>query len=130
MLTQGTAIETRQSEWYRTRALGARAVVATALLVADWCSVGGSGCEPARARQRVAVGTGCWYEQGRRLLWLRPPMATGSGEADAVKLRATEAGTRMAQSGLGRAGRWLVQAVAVATAAVKVTQGFAMRGRE
>ena len=42
----------------------------------------------ARARQRMAVGTGCWYEQGRRLLWLRPLMATGSGEADAVKLRA------------------------------------------
>ena len=42
----------------------------------------------ARARQRMAVGTGCWYEQGRRLLWLRPLMATGSGKADAVKLRA------------------------------------------
>ena len=41
-----------------------------------------------RAWQRMAVGTGCWYEQGRRLLWLRPLMATGIGEADAVKLRA------------------------------------------
>ena len=37
---------------------------------------------------------------------------------------------RVAQSGLGRAGRWLVQAVVVATAAAKVTQGFAMGGRK
>ena len=35
-------------------------------------------------------------------------------------------------SGSGREGavRWLVQAVAVATAAAKVTQGFAMGGRK
>ena len=42
----------------------------------------------ARVQQRMAVGTGCWYEQGRRLLWLRPLMTTGNGETDAVKLRA------------------------------------------
>ena len=60
----------------------------------------------ARARQRVAVGTRCWYEQVRLLLWLRPLMATGSGEADAVKLRAAEAGTGMAQgSGVVETGR-------------------------
>ena len=60
----------------------------------------------AHARQRVAVGTGCWYEQGRRLLWLRPLMATGSGEADAVKLRALEAGMGMDQgSGVAETGR-------------------------
>ena len=47
----------------------------------------------------------------------------GSGSMVRARLRA-------AQSGLGRAGPWLVQAVAVATAAAKVTQGFAMGGRK
>ena len=37
---------------------------------------------------------------------------------------------RVAQSGLGRAGHWLVRVVAVATAAAKMTQSFAMGGRE
>ena len=60
----------------------------------------------ARSRQGVAVGTGRWCEQGRRLLWLRPLVATGSGEADAVKLRAAESGKAMAQgSGVAHAGR-------------------------
>ena len=60
----------------------------------------------ARVWQRVAVSTGCWYEQGRRLLWLRTLMATSSGEADVVKLRAAEAGTAMAQgSGVAETGR-------------------------
>ena len=45
----------------------------------------------------------------------------GSGSVVLARLRVT-------QSGLGRAGRWLVQAVAVATAAAKVIQGFAMGG--
>ena len=52
----------------------------------------------ARSWQGVAVGTGCWCEQGQRLLWLRSLVATGSGEADAVKLRAAEAGFAMAQA--------------------------------
>ena len=47
----------------------------------------------------------------------------GSGSVVRARLRA-------AQSGLGRVGRWLVQAVAVATAAAKVTQGFTMGGRK
>ena len=52
------------------------------------------------------MGTRRWCEQGRRLLWLRPLVATSSGEADAVKLRAAEAGTAMAQgSGVAEAGR-------------------------
>ena len=42
-------------------------------------------------------GSGRWCKQGRRLLWLRPLVATSSGEADVVKLRAAEAGTAMAQ---------------------------------
>ena len=45
----------------------------------------------------------------------------GSGSVVRARLR-------VARSGLDRAGRWLVQAVAVATAAIKVTQGFAMGG--
>ena len=47
----------------------------------------------------------------------------GSGSVVPARLR-------VAQSGLGRAGRWLVQAVVVATAATEMTQGFAMGGRE
>ena len=59
---------------------------------------GSSGCENQGSR---AAGSGCgsgrWCEQGRRRLWLRPLVARGSGETDAVKLRAAEAGTAMAQ---------------------------------
>ena len=69
-------------------------------------SVGGSGCELARAKSK---------RQGSATV--------GSGFVVRARLR-------VAQSGLGRAGRWLVQVVAVATAAAKVTQGFAMGGRE
>ena len=58
-----------------------------------WCGGGSSGCENQGS---CAAGSGCgsgrWYEQGRR-----PLVATGSGEADVVKLRAAEAGTAMAQ---------------------------------
>ena len=69
-------------------------------------SVGGLGCEQAQAKRK---------RQGSATV----------GRGSVVRAR-----LRVAQSGLGRAGRWLVQAVAVATAAAKVTQGFAMGGRE
>ena len=60
----------------------------------------------------------------------------GSYDAEAAGLSYGQHGSmvrarlRAAQSGLGRAERWLVQAVAVATVAAKVTQGFAMGGRK
>ena len=79
---------------------------ALAVASAGTRSVGGSGCEQARAKPK---------RQGSATV--------GSGSVVRARLR-------VAQSGLDRAGRWLVQAVAVATAAAKVTQGFAMGGRE
>ena len=69
-------------------------------------SVDGLGCKQAWAK---------WKQQGSATV--------GSGSVVRSRLR-------VAQSGLGRARRWLVQAVAVATAAVMVTQGFAMGGRK
>ena len=69
-------------------------------------NVGGSGCEQARAKRKQQGST-----------------TVDSGSVVRVWLRA-------AQSGLGRTGCWLVQAVAVATATAKVTQGFAMGGRK
>ena len=69
-------------------------------------SVGGSGWEQVRAKRK---------QQGSATV----------GSSSVVRVR-----LRVAQSGLGRAGRWLVQVVAVATAAAKVIQGFAMGGRE
>ena len=73
---------------------------------ADRRSVGGPGCKQARAK-------------GKR----QGSATVGSGSVVRAQLR-------VAQSGLGRAGRWLVQAVAVATAAAKVTKGFPMGGRK
>ena len=69
-------------------------------------SVDGPRCKQARAK---------WKRQGSATV--------GSGPVVRARLRA-------AQSRLGRAGRWLVQAAAVATATAKVTQGFAMGGRK
>ena len=79
---------------------------ALAVACAGRRSVDSSGCEQARAKRK---------QQG---------LAT-VGSSSMVRAR-----LRVAQSGLGRAGRWLVQVVAVATAAAKVTQGFTMGGRE
>ena len=70
------------------------------------CNVGGSGCEQVRAKRKQ-----------------KGSATVGSGSMVRARLR-------VAQSGLGRAGRWLVQVVAVAMAAAKMTQGFAMGGRE
>ena len=79
---------------------------ALAMAGAGWRSVGGSGYEQAQAKRK---------RQGSATV--------GSGSVVRARLR-------VAQSGLGRTGRWLVQAVAVATAEAKVTQGFTMGGRE
>ena len=49
-------------------------------------------------------------------------MPTGTGEATVGSGSVVRARLRVAQSGLGRAGHWLVQEVALATAAAKAAK--------
>ena len=90
----GTAVGTLQPEWYWTRALDARAVGATTLLVAGSVC---SGSIRTRHREVAAQGRARKVDRG----WCRA-QGTAVQVLQRLKVRAAEAGATVAQ-GLGAA---------------------------